>query len=149
MLTDGSLEINSLVFKNCFSYRNVFQNGTNFLLKFVLKNPFFCQKTKNSCSLDYTILFKYHLQGAVYSTLWDTLKMMLFTKYFAKWKHISRISWNFRCWFDLKILYEIKHKKINVILVQCPFNTACPRKPGSMINSRRMGVGDFYSYSQV
>ena len=31
-----------------------------------------------------------------YSSLWDTLKMMLFTKYLIKWKRIGRISWNFR-----------------------------------------------------
>ena len=31
-----------------------------------------------------------------YSSLWDTLKMMLFTKYLIKWKRIRRISWNFR-----------------------------------------------------
>ena len=31
-----------------------------------------------------------------YSSLWDTLKMMLFTKYLIKWKRIGKISWNFR-----------------------------------------------------
>ena len=31
-----------------------------------------------------------------YSSLWDTLKMMLFTKYLIKWERIGRISWNFR-----------------------------------------------------
>ena len=31
-----------------------------------------------------------------YSSLWDTLQMMLFTKYLIKWKRIGRISWNFR-----------------------------------------------------
>ena len=31
-----------------------------------------------------------------YSSLWDTLKMMLFTKYLIKWKRFGRISWNFR-----------------------------------------------------
>ena len=30
-----------------------------------------------------------------YSSLWDTLKMLLFTKYLIKWKRIVRISWNF------------------------------------------------------
>ena len=34
-----------------------------------------------------------------YSSLWDTLKMMLFTKYLIKWKRIGRISWKFRYWF--------------------------------------------------
>ena len=30
-----------------------------------------------------------------YSSLWDTLRMMLFTKYLIKWKCIGRISWKF------------------------------------------------------
>ena len=37
-----------------------------------------------------------------YSSLWGTLKMMLFTKYLIKWKCIGRISWNFRYLFDFK-----------------------------------------------
>ena len=58
-LKDGSLEINSLALNNCFSYRNVFQNGINALTKMVFKNTFFCfvlfcffKKLKISCSLD-------------------------------------------------------------------------------------------------
>ena len=31
-----------------------------------------------------------------YSSLRDTLQMMLFTKYLIKWKCVGRISWNFR-----------------------------------------------------
>ena len=34
-----------------------------------------------------------------YSSLWDTLEMMLITKYLIKWKRIGRISWKFRYWF--------------------------------------------------
>ena len=37
-----------------------------------------------------------------YSSLWDTLKMMLFTKYLIKGKRIGRIIWTFRDWFNLK-----------------------------------------------
>ena len=59
--------------------------------------------------------------NAQYSSLWDTLKMMLFTKYLIKWKCIGRISWKFWYWFYLKIPYRIRNKKIYVILVQCPF----------------------------
>ena len=47
MLKDDSLQINSLAFNNCFSYRNVFQNGVNALSKMVFKNPLFCQKAQN------------------------------------------------------------------------------------------------------
>ena len=35
-----------------------------------------------------------------HSSLWNTLKIMLFTKYLLKLKPIGRISWKFRCWFN-------------------------------------------------
>ena len=66
-LKDGSLEINSLALNNCFSYRNVFQNGVSALSKIVL--IFVClfvcfvlffQKAQNLCSLAQTILFQFH-----------------------------------------------------------------------------------------
>ena len=46
-----------------------------------------------------------------YSSLWGTLKMMLFTKYLIKWKRIGRISWNFRFWFDFKSFIELDIKR--------------------------------------
>ena len=53
-----------------------------------------------------------------YSSLWDTLKMMLFTKYLIKWKCIGRISENFGIvWF--RILYKITCKYEN-IWYACP-----------------------------
>ena len=58
-----------------------------------------------------------------YSSLWGTLEMMLFTKYLIKWKRIGRISWKFRYWFNLKFSVELDTKKIDVILVQCPFKS--------------------------
>ena len=61
-----------------------------------------------------------------YSSLWDTLKKMLFTKYLIKWKPIGRISWKFWHWFNLKSSMELDIKKKDVILVQCPFKVyAC------------------------
>ena len=58
-----------------------------------------------------------------YSSLWDTLKMMLFTKNLIKWKRIGEISWKFRYWFNLSssIELDIKRYNVDVILVQCPF----------------------------
>ena len=44
MLKDGSLQINSLAFNKCFSYRNFFQNVVEALSKIVWKTQFFCQK---------------------------------------------------------------------------------------------------------
>ena len=53
-LKDGFLEINSLALNNCFSYRNVFQNGVNTLSKMVLKTRFLfcfvCHKSQNVMS---------------------------------------------------------------------------------------------------
>ena len=46
-----------------------------------------------------------------YSNLWDTLEMMLFTKYFIKWKRIDRISWKFRYCFSLKSAVELDIKR--------------------------------------
>ena len=50
-LKDGSPQVNSLAFNNCFSYRNCFQNGVNALWKkkWVLINPFFFQKISKFC----------------------------------------------------------------------------------------------------
>ena len=45
-LKDNSLEINSLSLNNCFSYRNVFQNGVNALSKMGLKNNFLSKSSK-------------------------------------------------------------------------------------------------------
>ena len=62
--------------------------------------------------------FKVNFNKYTFS-LWYTLKIMLFTKYLIKWKHIGRISWKFQYWFNLK--YRIRYEKRDVILVQCLF----------------------------
>ena len=60
-----------------------------------------------------------------HSSLWDTLEMMLFTKYLIKWKRIGRISWKFQYWFDLNSSIKYKrYKDEDVILVQCPFKVS-------------------------
>ena len=71
--------------------------------------------------------------SSLYSSLWDTLKMMLFsiykilntrwcclvfTKYLIKWKCFRRISWKFQYRFHSKLSIKVE---IGVILVQCPF----------------------------
>ena len=56
-----------------------------------------------------------------YSSLWDSLEMMLFTKYLIKWKRIGRISWKFSVLVWFTILYRTRYEKIDVRLVQCPF----------------------------
>ena len=59
---NGSLKINSLPSNNCFSYRNVLQNGINALSKMGLKNSFFffCPKAQIMYRpiLDHMICFK-------------------------------------------------------------------------------------------
>ena len=42
---------------------------------------------------------------------WDTLKMMLFTKYPVKGKRIVRINWKFRSWFNLESSIELDIKR--------------------------------------
>ena len=67
-LKHGSLEINSLVLNNCFSYSNVYQNVVNTLSKkvsktwfsFFLSFFFFFQKLKISFSLDRASLCKFY-----------------------------------------------------------------------------------------
>ena len=56
-LKDNSLLINSLASNNCFSHRNIFQNGVNTLSKLV---NHFLSKSSKMYSLDHTILFKVH-----------------------------------------------------------------------------------------
>ena len=46
-----------------------------------------------------------------YSSLLDTLKMMLFTKYLIKWKCIGRISWKYQYWFNSKSSTELDIKR--------------------------------------
>ena len=46
-LKDGSLEINNLPLKNCFSCKKRLQIDANALSKMVLKTRFFCQKAQN------------------------------------------------------------------------------------------------------
>ena len=46
-----------------------------------------------------------------YSSLWDILKMMLFTEYLINWKRIGRITWNFRYEFDLQSFIELDIKR--------------------------------------
>ena len=48
-LKDGSLQINSLALNNCFSYRNIFQNGVNTLSKRFKKPGFFLVKKLKFC----------------------------------------------------------------------------------------------------
>ena len=57
-----------------------------------------------------------------YSSLWDTLEMMLFLKYLIKWKRVGRISWNFRCWSNLKSSIELDIKRQMLYLSNASLN---------------------------
>ena len=61
-----------------------------------------------------------------YSSLWDTLEMMMFTKYFIKWKWIGRIRWKFGYWFYLKSCIELNTKRWMLYLSNAPL-TFCIR----------------------
>ena len=61
-----------------------------------------------------------------YSSLWDTLKMMLFIKYLIfKWKCIGRISWKFQYWFNLKSTIELDIKRWMLYLSNAPLTLIC------------------------
>ena len=53
--------------------------------------------------------------NTLYSSLWHTLKMMLFTKCLTKWKCIGRISWEFQYSFNLKSSIELDIKRYYVL----------------------------------
>ena len=55
-----------------------------------------------------------------YSSLWDTLKMMLFTIYLITRKRIGRISWKFRYWFNLRSSIELDIKRKMLYLSNAP-----------------------------
>ena len=63
---------------------------------------------------------KLTLINTQYSSLWGTLKMMLYTKYLIKWKRIARISWKFRYWFNLKSSIELDIKRWTLYLSNAP-----------------------------
>ena len=46
-----------------------------------------------------------------YSSLWDILKMMQFTKYLIKWKRIGRMTWKVWYWFNSKSSIELDIKR--------------------------------------
>ena len=55
-----------------------------------------------------------------YSSLWDTLEMMLFTKYLLKLKRIGRISWKFQCLSNIKFSIELDVKRYMLYLSNAP-----------------------------
>ena len=71
----------------------------------------------------YSIFYfsKSTLINTQYGSLWDTLRMMLLTKYLLEWQRIGRISWKFRYWFDLESSREFDIKKM-LYLSNAPLN---------------------------
>ena len=80
-----------------------------------------CQQTIDLTN-HHTIIFYFSKSTSIntqYSSLWDTLRMMLFIKYHIKWKRISRICWKFWYCFNLRSAIEFRFEKIDVTLF-CP-----------------------------
>ena len=65
-------------------------------------------------------ILKLTLINTQYSSLRDTLKMMLFTKYLIKQKSIGRIRWKFWYWFNLKSSIELDIKTQMLYLSSAP-----------------------------
>ena len=57
-----------------------------------------------------------------YRSQWDTLEMMLFTKYIIKWKRIGRISWKFRYLFNLESSTDLDMKELMLYLSNAPLS---------------------------
>ena len=56
---DGSLVLNTLASWNCFTCRNLFQNGANDMSECLTFKTAFCKKLKILCSSDHQILIKF------------------------------------------------------------------------------------------
>ena len=72
ILKVGNLEIDSLILNNCFSYRNVFQNGVNTLSKMVFKTWFLSKSstfrevwTIRFCSNFTSMLYKHFVRNVM------------------------------------------------------------------------------------
>ena len=52
--------------------------------------------------------------------VWDTLKMMLFTKYLIEWKRIGRIWWKLWFWFNLQSSLQLDMKRQMLYLSNTP-----------------------------
>ena len=58
---DGSLLIHSLASFSCFTYKNLFQTGTNDMAKMLyIINDCLAKKLNTLCCVDHPILFKFH-----------------------------------------------------------------------------------------
>ena len=80
-----------------------------------------------------------------HNSLWDTLKMMLFTKYLIKWKHIGRICWKFWYWFNLKFSIELDIKRWMLYLSNAPLNKAYQEKNAiTVLKSSKMNLKDLH-----
>ena len=75
---------------------------------YILYLTYFWRNMNISCIFSFSKSTSINTQ---YRSLWDTLKMMLFTKYLIKWKRIGRISCKFWYWFNLKPSIELYIKR--------------------------------------
>ena len=112
-LKGGSLQINSLALKNCFSYRNVFQNGVNALSKMVLKNPGFCQKNSKFCifrTIRFCSNFTSMLSKYVSNNVWRAFQLPM-----SALATVARKS--FKGKFTAKIDFPIGHFMLPLLML--------------------------------
>ena len=111
-LKDGTLQINSLASNNNFSYRNVFQNGVNALSKWFLKTWFFVKKLNISCSLDHTILFKFHwhVEQTFERNIWRDFRLLM-----SALATVARKSFNGK--FTAKVDFPIGHFMLPLLML--------------------------------
>ena len=108
-LKDGRLTINSLPLNDCFSYRNILQNGVKPLSKMVLKFPVFCRKIQilyisDQSTLVYRFCSNFASMWSKYisNTVWKKLRLMV-----SAFPTVERNSFNGK--FTVKVDFPIGH----------------------------------------
>ena len=117
-LKDGSQKINSLSLKNCFSYRNVLQNGVNDSSK-KIKNSFFCQKVQLCYTYNQMICFKFgqHVVQMHIKYAWRDFRLPVSSFALVAWKSFN-FKFTVKIGFPIDILCEVwslyKHYLISI-----------------------------------
>ena len=101
-----------LIVENNFSNRNVFQNGVNTLSKMAIKTRFSVKKLKISCSLDHTILFKFHwhMVQTFLRNIWKDFRLPM-----SALAMVARKSFNGN--FTAKIDFPIGHCMLALLIL--------------------------------
>ena len=107
----STLKINISLLNNCFSSRNVLQNGINALSKMVLKNSVFCEKAQNFvpfCTVRFGSNFGSMLSKYLANNVWREVRLSM-----SAFATVARKSYNGK--FTAKIAFPIGHFNLPLI----------------------------------